>query len=134
MSEIYDDSLEGSIQEISNPEIKPKNKPHFIDGVDHRFKINMDKRVKADEPILRYITQKKRWVSARELINDLGIADRTAYQMCKRLTLHGALEMKIKKILIENGTRRNSRLYRVPIKENNDPKRNRGKNRRNKKA
>jgi len=132
MPDIYDDSLEGSIIEISNPKIEPKNKPHFKGGIDHRFKINMDKKIKADEPILRYVTKKKSWVTARELMNELGMADRTVFHMCKRLTLHGALEMKTKKI--GNGIKRNTRLYRVPIKRNNDPRRNKRKSGRTKRT
>ena len=37
MSEIHDDSLEGSITTIPKSVIKEKQKPHFIEGIEYRF-------------------------------------------------------------------------------------------------
>ena len=118
MTEIYDDSLEGSIIEIPTPTIEPKPKPHFKEGLERRFKTNIHKKIKADEPILNYLKDKGEWASSREMIDKLGMADRTVFHICKRLAFHGAIDMKTEHLKEENG--RNTRLYRIPIKKEND--------------
>lgn len=133
MPEIYDDSLDGSITEIKSSYIE-SSKSNFKEGVEFRFRPNVDMRTLSDEPIMNYLKEKGDWASAREMIDALGMADRTVFNMCKKLTLHETIDMKVERIKEDGRNMKNTRLYRIPIKENNDPRANKEKNRGNKKT
>lgn len=114
MNEIddFDEEINGTYTVTKDTIIKEKVKPHFKDDVEHRFYEDVTLRTKADEPILKYVGKHK-WSSARDIINDLGMAERTVFHMCNRLVRHNALEVKIERVKDDNNTIRNTRLYRV---------------------
>ncbi len=108
----FDEEINGTYTVTKDTIIKKKEKPHFKNDVEHRFYDDISFRTKADEPILKYV-KKHGWSSARDIINGLGLAERTVFHMCKRLVLHNALEVKIERIKDDNNASRNTRLYRV---------------------
>ncbi|KKM94761.1 hypothetical protein LCGC14_1194980 [marine sediment metagenome] len=124
-----DESINGSFRAIETPKFPTYTKPHFIAGKEHRFVQDAILKVKADEPIMKFIEKRNnKWTTSRQIIIGTKLAERTVHNMCGRLVLHEALEIKYDRLRDTQGYFRKTRLYRLPIKKKDDPRRDKTKN------